>query len=494
MIAKTMTLEPPAGALAIAARLRDAGHVAYFCGGAVRDALMGVRPKDYDLATSAAPDEVERLFERTVPVGKAFGVMLVGGDGDVFYEVATFRTDRDYADGRRPDGVDFSSPEEDAKRRDFTINALFYDPVRKEAVDYVGGLDDIAMRRLRAVGDPRARFSEDKLRLLRAVRFAARTGFAIEPATWNALVEMGGESTCVSPERIAAEFEGMLTGGRSRAAFDLLKQSGMLRHILPEVDALAGVEQPPDFHPEGDVWEHTLLLLDEMDQVRTGRPAAPDPSAFGDVDASRGMTTGDFSADEHVRGVLESRERMDEHLRISLAWAALLHDIGKPPTFSVSDRIRFNNHDKEGALMATEALRRLRRPRRLIETVSDLIARHMHFANLRKMRNSKLRRWLADPGFPAHLELHRLDCMASHRMLANWQFGLEAWRKELATPPPHEPIIGGRDLIALGMTPGPETGRLLARIEDARLEGEISDREEALATARAYISQLSPKS
>jgi poly(A) polymerase len=482
----------PQAALDIASRLRGAGHTAYFCGGAVRDAIMGKTPKDYDIATSATPDRIEALFDKTIPVGRAFGVMLVEGGDGVFYETAAFRSDGRYIDGRRPEEVAFSRPEEDAKRRDFTLNALFYDPETGTVIDYVGGLEDISRRLLRTVGDARERFAEDRLRLLRAVRFAARTGFEIESGAWAAIGEMAAQSALVSPERIAAELEGMLTGGASRASFDLLKRSGMLFHVLPEVEALAGVEQPPDFHPEGDVWEHTLLLLEELDAARSGRPIPPDRSAFGDVDAARGMTGGDFTAEEYVAGVLECRERMGEALRLALPWAALLHDIGKPGAFSVSDRIRFNNHDQEGAALAGETLRRLRRPRRLVETVADLIGRHMHFANLRRMRTGKLRHWLADPSFPAHLELHRLDCMASHRMLANWQFGLTRWRTELATPPPREPLIGGKDLLALGMRPGPGVGALLRAIDDARLEGEVTDREGALEMALRLIRRGAP--
>ncbi|MCD8138316.1 MAG: CCA tRNA nucleotidyltransferase [Planctomycetaceae bacterium] len=483
-------LSPPPGAMTILHRLRDAGHTAYLCGGCVRDALLGKPPKDYDIATSAAPDAVEALFDKTLPIGKAFGVVLVDGGDDVHYEVATFRADLGYADGRRPDGVVFSSAEEDAKRRDFTMNALFYDPFADTVIDYVGGRQDIQDRVLRTVGVPTERFREDHLRLLRAIRFAARTGFRIEDATGDAVRELAGLMVSVSPERIAAELEGMLTGGRSRESFAMLKDYGLLVHILPEVDAMAGVEQPPDFHPEGDVWEHTLLLLGLNDETVRGEIHPIDLSATADIDIARGMHTGDFSGEQYVAGVRECREAFSDAMATALAWAGLLHDIGKPGTITYEDRIRFNNHDLEGAEMAAAVLERLRRPRRVIDWNYDLIRRHIHFSTLRKMRKSKLRRWLQDESFPMHLELHRLDCVASHRMLANWFFGVEAWREEKARLPEPEPLLRGGDLVKLGIQPGPEIGRILRLIDDARLEGDIHTRDDALALAESLRKNI----
>lgn len=480
-------LTPPPAAKTILSRLRGRGRAAFLCGGSVRDALLGKAPKDYDIATSATPDEVERLFPKTIPVGKAFGVMLVldeeGGTGEQ-YEVATFRGESGYADGRRPDEVRFADAREDAKRRDFTMNALFYDPETDEVIDFVGGRKDIQDKVLRTVGEPAERFREDRLRLLRAVRFAARTGFAIEESTWRAVCDLAPLVTSVSPERIAAETEAMLTGGHSREAFHLLKSSGLLRHILPEADALAGVPQPPDFHPEGDVWEHTLLLLGLNDEAVRGEVNPLDMSALKDVDPKRGMETGSFSAAEYVAAIADCRAATGDADSALLAWSGLLHDIGKPGTITHEDRIRFNNHDLLGAEMAAVILERLKRPRKMIDGAYDLIRRHIHFSTLRKMRKSKLRRWLQAESFPLHLELHRLDCVSSHRMLGNWFFGVEAWREERARPPEPEPLLRGGDLIGLGVPPGPEIGRLLRMVEDARLEGDVTDRAGALEFVR----------
>jgi poly(A) polymerase len=479
-------------------RLRRNSHAAYLCGGCVRDALLGGTPKDYDIATSATPDDVERLFPKTIPIGKAFGVMLVAGESGGQYEVATFRGESGYADGRRPGEVHFTDAREDAKRRDFTMNALFYDPETDEVIDFVGGREDIGKRLLRTVGDPGERFREDHLRLLRAIRFAARTGFTIEENTWRAVRELADLATTVSPERTAAELEAMLTGGRSREAFAMLKASGLLARILPEADALSGVEQPPDYHPEGDVWEHTLLLLELNDQVVRGEIEEVDLSLTKDIDPERGMQTGSFTARQYCEAVRECRAAFSGESGTPgisgadaaiLSWSGLLHDIGKPGTITHEDRIRFNNHDLLGAEMAAAVMERLKRSRRAIDGVYDLIRRHIHFSTLRKMRKSKLRRWLQDASFPMHLELHRLDCVASHRMLGNWFFGVEAWREERARAPEPEPLLRGNDLIALGVRPGPEIGKLLRMVEDARLEGEIADRDAALEYARGFLAQ-----
>lgn len=480
-------LTVPVEVVGILARLRSAGHEALLCGGCVRDALLGKRPKDYDIATAAMPEEVERLFPKNAPIGKAFGVMLVEGEDGGHYEVATFRADMGYADGRRPDAVRFSSAKEDALRRDFTINALFYDPFSDQVIDHVGGREDIERRLVRTVGVPAERFREDHLRLLRAVRFTARTAFTLEAHTARAILDMAELVTTVSPERIATELETMLSGGQSRTAFALLKDLGLLKWVLPEVDALAGVPQPPDFHPEGDVWEHTLIILDLNDQAIRNDIRAIDFSDVQDVDVQRGMHRGDFTGSEYVDGVRECRASMSTAQALALSWSGLLHDIGKPDTLTVSDRIRFNEHDRLGAEMAAGVLERLRRPRKIVDWTYDLIRRHMHFATLRKMRKSKLRRWLAEPNFPLHLELHRLDCVSSHSMLANWHFGLQAWREEKARPPEPEPLLRGGDLVLLGVRPGPEIGRLLRLIEDARLEGVIATRDEALELAAREV-------
>jgi poly(A) polymerase len=484
--ASPLPLRPPPEALEILSRLRRAGFEAYFCGGCVRDALLGKTPKDYDLASSAPPGQVERLFPKTMAVGKAFGVLLVEGEAGGRYEVASFRSESGYADGRRPDRVAPASPEEDAKRRDFTINALFYDPFSGRIIDYVGGVADLERRLLRTVGDPEERFREDRLRLLRTVRFAARTGFGLDEATGRAAAALSGLAASVSPERVAAELEIMLLDGNSRGAFVLLRELGLLRAILPELEALAGVEQPREFHPEGDVWQHTLLVLRENDLGRNGAAGTAFSPGDRDIDPGKGMDRGGFDASEYLAGLRECRAALDSGQEKTLAWSALLHDIGKPGTFSREDRIRFNNHDVLGAQLADDLLERLRRPRKLIDGVHDLIRRHIHFSSLRRMRPGKLRRWLAEKDFPVHLELHRLDCAASHMMLGNWFFGLSAWREEKSRPPVTLPLLGGRDILALGVPPGPEVGRILRLIEDARLEGSVSSREEALSLVRRY--------
>ncbi len=500
-------IEPPEEVLAILRRLRQAGYTSYLCGGCVRDSLLGVKPKDYDLATAANPPHIESLFPKTLAIGRAFGVMLIEGAEGRYYEAATFRSDHDYADGRRPEGVTFSTPEKDAERRDFTMNALFYDPFERKVIDYVGGVTDIEKRLVRCVGEPERRFREDHLRLLRAVRFAARTGFQVETDTWRALCALAPLASSVAPERIAAETEAILVGGASRRAFVMLEESGLLGCLFPELAALKGVIQPPDFHPEGDVWEHTLLLLGLNDAAVLNRdepyladapPHAANPQskdtptgaadlATADLDAARGMERGKFTPEEYAAGVRECRQALEEWQGVTLAWAGLLHDIGKPATFSVSDRIRFNNHDLLGAEMATAFLQRFRRPRRTVDAVYDLIRRHIHFSTLRKMRKSKLRRWLREDSFPMHLELHRLDCVASHRMLANWFYGIGEWRDEKAREPEPEALIRGGDIIGLGVNPGPEVGRLLRLVEDARLEGRVADREGALELVRQEL-------
>ncbi|MDR2391706.1 MAG: HDIG domain-containing protein [Planctomycetota bacterium] len=474
------SLQAPLEALDILYRLRQAGFEAYFCGGCVRDALLGKKPKDFDIACSAPPDRVENLFPGSIPIGKAFGVILVQGMAGGRYEVATFRSENGYSDGRRPDMVTFSSAPEDAKRRDFTMNALFFDPSSGQVVDYVGGVADIRRKLLRTVGNPNERFREDHLRLLRAVRFAARTGFSLDQPTRRAMFEMADLLRIISPERVAAELEAMLLGGNSRDAFAMLREFGFLPIILPEAAALSGVKQPPEFHPEGDVWIHTLLMLLENDLAKRGETSILDFSVQSDIGTTRGMDRGRFNGAEYLMGIRECRAALGRDQECILAWSALLHDIGKPATFTVDDRIRFNGHDSLGAEMAVAILERLRRSRRLIDGVGEIVRRHINFSTLRRMRKSKLRRWLAGDDFPVHLELHRLDCVASHRMLGNWFFGIESWREEKKRPPVPEPLLRGGDIVGLGIPPGPEIGRLLRLIEDARLEGEICNKDEAL--------------
>jgi poly(A) polymerase len=431
-----------AGARAVAGRLRQAGHQALFAGGCVRDRLMGRPPKDYDVATSARPDEVERLFPRAIGVGKAFGVIRVRQAGHE-YEVATFRQDHAYRDGRRPEAVTFSDAEQDARRRDFTINALFQDPATDDILDYVGGQADLAARVLRCVGEPRERFQEDHLRLLRAIRFSEALGFVLHPDTRQALVACAPLITRVSAERIRDELSRILTESiRPGRAVGALRESGLLRHVLPEVEAMVGQEQPPEFHPEGDVFQHTAIMLDLMTE------RAP-----------------------------------------LLAWAVLLHDVGKPLVVTRDgDRLRFNNHDKAGQELAAAILRRLCFSNHDLEAIAHMVGNHMRFKEARKMRPATLRRLVAAPTFRLELELHRLDCLASHGKLENHDF-LAAFERSLqseaALP---KPWVSGRDLMDLGLREGQAIGRWKAWAHEAQLNGEFADRDALLAAVKARLA------
>lgn len=430
----------------IVERLREAGFEAYFAGGSVRDMLMGLEPHDIDIATSARPEQVMRMFEKVVPVGAKFGVVVVMLDGKEF-EVATFRSDIDYLDGRRPERVVFSTAQEDAARRDFTINGLFYDPIKGQVIDYVGGQEDIRGRLVRTIGDPYQRFDEDKLRMMRAIRFACRFDFQIERETWFAIAKLADQITQVSQERIRDELLKILTEGGAGRGLVLLEGSGLLRHILPEVQAMVGVPQPPEFHTEGDVFTHTRMMLDMLsEKVKKGDKVSPE-----------------------------------------LALGVLLHDVGKPPTFAVKERIRFDNHTEVGAGLAERICRRLRLSNDQIEQIVDLVRDHLKFIHVRQMRESTLKRFLAKPNFADHLELHRLDCLASHGDLRNWEFcrqKLEALKEEEIRPPR---IITGDDLIALGYNPGPLFKRILSFVEDAQLEGKVSDKQQALKLVKKHF-------
>jgi poly(A) polymerase len=429
----------------IASRLSEAGHQALFAGGAVRDALLGRAPKDIDIATSALPGDVESLFPRTHAVGRAFGVVVVV-EGDVQFEVATFRAEAGYSDGRHPDEVTFADAEADASRRDFTVNGLFYDPVGERVLDFVGGRVDLRDGVLRAIGDPHERFGEDRLRLMRAVRFCASLGFEIEAATWTALCDQASHLEQVSAERIRDELLKMLAGPAPDEALELLLGTGLLPVFLPEAVAMVGCTQPERFHPEGDVWTHTVMMLRLMAErsAARGEPAPPE-----------------------------------------LALAVLLHDIGKPPTRVVADRIRFNGHDALGARLCETILRRLRSSRELIRRVGDLVGQHMRFMVLEKMRPAKRNRWLRDPLFPLHLELHWLDCQASHGLLDHHEFATRALAELPGMTEPR--LVRGTDLIALGVPEGPLVGELLERIADRTAAGEFADRAAALAGARSLV-------
>ena len=430
------------GAAEVIRRLQEAGHVACLAGGGVRDLLLGRPPKDWDVATDADPGRVMELFERAVPVGARFGIVLVrlkGGE----YHVARFRREGPYADGRRPERVEFTGPEEDARRRDFTVNGLFYDPGGGGVIDHVGGREDLEAGVIRAIGDPAERFAEDGLRTLRAVRLAASLEFRIEPGTWQAVGECAHMVEALAAERVRDELTRILVEGASARGFELLLESGLLPRVLPEVAALKGVPQPPEHHPEGDVWRHVQLMLRQVD-------ALDDPSP-------------------------------------TLAWGVLLHDVGKPPTFSESDRIRFHGHDAVGADMVDEIARRLRFSHREAGRVRMLTAQHMRFRNARSMRPGKLKRFLRQEGFDELLELHRIDCGASHGLLDLHEFCREAL--EAAGPegeglrPP--PLLTGRDLAGLGLEPGPVFGEILRWLEEEQLEGRLRDRDSALEAVRS---------
>ena len=419
-------------------RLRAGGHQAFLVGGCVRDLLLGVKPKDFDVATDARPDRIMDLFPRSGRVGAHFGVVLVR---DVFdqVEVATFRSDHDYLDGRHPEQVRFENdPREDVVRRDFTINGLMMDPDNGQVLDFVDGRGDLARGVIRAIGDPNARFREDHLRLLRGVRFAARFGFEIEPVTFDAMRRDHALILKVAMERVREELVRILTEGGARRGFELLDASGMLLDLLPEVAAMKGVAQPPEYHPEGDVWQHTLLLLEQLCQ--------PTPT---------------------------------------LALAALLHDVGKPATFRVADRIRFDGHVEEGVRLARLILTRLRFSREEIEQVEALIDNHMRFKDVGRMKESTLKRFLRLPAFDEHLELHRLDVMSSNKRLENYNLAkqkLEEYSAEHLQP---APLLTGADLIGMGYEPGPQFSKILALLEDAQLEGHVHSREEAMALVSA---------
>jgi len=429
-------------ARAIVRRLQDAGFTALYAGGCVRDRLLGLAPHDYDIATDAKPAQVQGLFRRTVAVGAHFGVICVL-DGTYEFQVASFRADGLYIDGRHPETVTFSSPEQDAQRRDFTLNGLFYDPIAGRLIDYVDGQRDLEARVLRAIGDPAARFREDRLRMLRAVRFATVPGFQVEPETWRAVRENATHIREVSAERIREELVKIFLAPARVRGWDLLEASGLMAEVLPELTRLKGCEQPPQFHPEGDVFVHTRIML----------------------------------------GLLPPE------VTLPLVFSVLFHDIGKPATHSVDPdgRIRFSGHDRIGAAMTGGVMTRLRFSRAEIDATVEAVANHMVFKDVRQMRVAKLKRFMARPHFEEEMELHRVDCTSSHGMLDNYTF-LQAKRDEFASEPLiPPPLINGRDLIALGLRPGPRFAEILDAVESRQLEGGLSTREAALEFVRAEM-------
>lgn len=429
-------------ATAVVRTLVEAGYQAVLAGGCVRDMLRGVSPKDYDIATNARPADVQKLFPHSQAVGAHFGVIIVR-QGPHQFEVATFRRDGAYTDGRRPDSVSFTDAAEDAKRRDFTVNGLFYDPLKLEILDYVGGRADLEAGVLRAIGDARARFREDHLRLLRAVRFATVLGFTLEEGTWQAICDLAPEVATVSAERIREELVKIFLHANRALGFDLLVGSGLMKAVLPEILALQGCEQPPQWHPEGDVFKHTRLML--------------------------GM--------------------LPEKASLPLVLSVLFHDIAKPATSSIdgTGRIRFNGHDKKGAEMTEEILRRLKFPNDVIAPTVEAVVNHMMFKDVQDMRVSRLKRFMARPTYEDEMELHRVDCLGSHGSTANYDF-MRAKEAEFASeqnPLMPKPLLNGHEIMAMGIPPGPRVGEVLHQVQDLQLEGALTTTEEARAWVAA---------
>jgi poly(A) polymerase len=430
-------------ATGIVLKLKEAGYEAYLVGGCVRDYIRGEKPEDYDIVSSARPDDIRKIFPRTISTGERFGVILVVEKG-IPYEVASFRKDEGYQDGRRPAKISYTLAEEDARRRDFTINALLMDPETKEIIDYVSGRDDIGRRLVRTIGDPDRRFAEDHLRMLRAVRFAANLDFTIDPATMTAIKLNAQAIRKISAERIRDELSAILVRSGARKGMELLSEAGLLEPLLPEIRALQGVLQPPVFHPEGDVWEHTLRMLSLL----------PRPNGKADL---------------------------------RLAWGVLFHDVGKAPARSQDERgVHFYGHVEKGVEISRRILERLRFSADDEKTIVALVREHMIFMNVTKMRPERLKRFLRLPDFELHLELHRLDCLGSHGMLDYYDFcrrKLAEYSGEALRP---APLLTGKDLIEMGLRPGPIFKEMLLVVEDAQLAGELTNP----AQAREYVSKV----
>jgi len=436
-------MDKKAGALKILKTLRAKGYEALWAGGCVRDQLLGREAQDYDIATSARPEEVMKLFPKTIPVGLKFGVVLVLLN-DFQYEVATFRAEGKYLDGRHPENVRFCSAKEDALRRDFTINGMFFDPEKNEILDYVGGQEDLKNKIIRAIGNPHDRFEEDKLRMIRAVRFAAKFAYALEPETEKAVKELASKINVVSSERIHEELVKMFTSPNPGRALDLLRDFGLLHEVLPEIEQMIGVEQPPQFHPEGDVYVHTRMLLDQLEN----------PSEV-------------------------------------LAFASLLHDVGKPSTFEVKDRIRFNLHEHVGARMSEKICKRLKFSNAKTRQIVECVENHMKFKDAPKMRESKLKRFLSRETFDTELELHRIDCLASHGSLEIYDFCKEKIEEFKRAKEDIQPkvLVTGDDLIKMGEQPGPHFKKILADLYDLQLENRIKNKQEGIEQAKRLLKK-----
>jgi len=419
-------------AINIVKKLRKQGYKAFFAGGCVRDMVMNKKPEDYDITTDAKPEEVKKMFPRTVDVGKKFGVTMIPVNNKLI-EVATFRTEGPYLDGRRPTEVRFTNEKEDVLRRDFTINGLLYDPLEDRILDYVNGVEDIKKKVVRSIGDPYKRFSEDKLRMIRAIRFASNLNFILENETEKAINMMAHKIHQISSERIRDELTKMLTRNNPQIGIKKLHKTGLLKEILPEVDAMAGVPQPEKFHPEGDVFTHTLKMLEMM-----------------------------------------------KNPTVTLAYGVLLHDVGKPPTIEFKDRIRFNEHDRVGASISENICSRLKFSNAEKKQITALVKNHQKFMYVKRMKESTLKRFISMENFEEYLELHRLDCLASHKKLGNYQLikeKLETLTEEDIKP---EALITGHDLIELGLKPGPQFSQILDYIKEEQLEENIKTKQEAI--------------
>ena len=440
-----MNASPRDTANEIVGRLQKARFAAFWVGGCVRDFLLGREPQDFDIATDAKPEQVEKLFKRTIAVGKKFGVIVVVENKHQF-QVATFRAEADYHDGRRPEKVIFANAEADALRRDFTVNGLFYDPISKKTHDWVGGEKDLRAKIVRTIGKPEERFAEDHLRLLRAVRFAAQLNFEIEPKTFAAIQSLAPKIKIISAERIRDELLKLFLPPHAARGLELLRESKLLEHILPELAATICCEQSPDFHPEGTVFEHIKLMLSKLPE--------------------------------------DSPE--------SLPWAVLLHDIAKPVTAEKdlqTGSIHFYGHEKKGAAMAEKILERLRFPRKQIEEIVACVTHHMQFKDVKQMRKATLRRLLLRETFPLELELHKLDCLGSHGSLEYYDFLREQAEELQRKPEIKPPLLTGKDLIALGMKPGPAMGKMLDEIREKQLADELKNSWQAKAWVKRQLQK-----
>jgi len=429
----------------IAAKLQAAGFAAFWVGGCVRDFLLGREPQDFDIATDAKPEQVENLFPKTIPVGRKFGVIIVI-EGGMQFQVATFRAEADYQDGRRPEKVEFANAEADASRRDFTVNGLFYDPVSEQIFDWVGGEKDLRAKIIRTIGKPEERFGEDHLRMLRAVRFAAQLGFEIEPETLSAIQRLAPKIQVISAERVREELVKLFMPPHAARGLVLLRDSGLLAEVLPELFATIGCEQSPDFHPEGSVFNHISLMLEKL---------PPDAGAL-------------------------------------LPWTVLLHDIAKPVTAerdAATGKIHFYGHEKTGADMAENIMRRLKFPNRDIETVVTCVKNHMQFKDVRQMRKATLRRLLLRETFPLEMELHRLDCLGSFGDLSHYDFCVTAAEELKNQPEIIPPLLNGNDLLTLGVPAGKKVGELLHEIRERQLADELKTADEARAWVKTTLAK-----